>query len=239
MACAGHHFQLHRAAINILIGAVTGQGGTAITKEGLSVAADQMRQLMLEDSAKFAGVTDGKTSYDNLSADSVGVRGDGKKLGGTRWDLDGLCGVDNSRCLTKDGKLVLDEQGRVQFNQKAAGVDSLDKFLQTEEGKKLAGATGGIQGVKGTLFGTPYEAGSWQDKLIESFAGTHDMIGGKLSALYDEQGNAKRERDSVVQNAQDTWSATGAIVVSSPFAMAEYLPPQVWSAISILLKSAR
>ncbi len=41
-------------------------------------------------------------------------------------------------------------------------------------------------------FGTPYEAGSWQDKLIESFAGTHDMIGGKLSGLYDDQGNIKR-----------------------------------------------
>jgi len=40
--------------------------------------------------------------------------------------------------------------------------------------------------------GTPYEAGSWQDKLIEAFGGTHDMIGGKLSGLYDEQGNIKR-----------------------------------------------
>jgi len=35
------------------------------------------------------------------------------------------------------------------------------------------------------------------------------------------------------------WSATGAIVVSTPFAMAEFLPPQVWQAISILLKGTK
>ena len=33
-------------------------------------------------------------------------------------------------------------------------------FLETEKGKEAAGATGGIQGWKGTLFGKPYEAGS-------------------------------------------------------------------------------
>ncbi len=61
---------------------------------------------------------------------------------------------------------------------------SLDEFLETPEGQKMSGPTGGVQGYKGTLFGEPYKAGSWQDKLIESFAGTHDMIGAKLSGLY-------------------------------------------------------
>ncbi|WP_374557901.1 hypothetical protein [Aquitalea pelogenes] len=199
-----------------------------------------MRALMVEDSAKFKGVTDGEKTYTNLSAESVGVKDSGEKLGGTRWDLDELCGVDNSRCkTTEDGGLRFDQQGKVQFNPDAAGVNSLDEYLQTEQGKKLAGATGGIQGVKGTLFGVPYAPGSWQDKLIEAFAGPHDMIGGKLSGLYDEQGNAKRGRDPVVQKIQDTWSATGAILVSAPFAMAEYLPPEVWNALSVILKNAR
>ena len=103
----------------------------------------------------------------------------------------------------------------------------------------MAGPTGGIQGAKGTLFGVPYEAGSWQDKLIEAFGGTHDMIGGKGSGLYDEQGNATRGRITVVKKTQDAWSATGAIVVSSPFAMAELLPPEVWKAISVLLGAAK
>lgn len=244
--------KLQERVMNILIGAVTGAGAAAVTKEGLSAAADEMRTLMIKDSAKFAGVTDGTTTYDNLSGESVGVRGDGKKVGGTRWDLDLLCGPDNSRCkvlrdtdglpsLDANGKtqLALNDKGQVQFDPKAAGVNSLVEFLNTDEGKKLAGATGGIQGVKGTLFGTSYEAGSWQDKLIEAFAGTHDMLGGKLSGLYDEQGNATRGRPSAVVKAQDTWSASGAILVSSPFAMAEYLPSPVWDAISILLKAAR
>ncbi|MGD7268425.1 hemagglutinin repeat-containing protein, partial [Ralstonia pseudosolanacearum] len=244
--------KLQERVMNILVGAVTGVGTAAVTKEGLSAAADEMRSLMIKDSAKFAGVTDGTTTYDNLSAESAGVRGDGHKVGGTRWDLDGLCGADNARCkvlrdtndqpiLDANGKtqLALNEKGQVQFNPDAAGVKSLDEFLQTKEGQKLAGATGGIQGVKGTLFGVPYEAGSWQDKLIESFAGTHDLIGGKLSGLYDDQGNATRGRPASVVKAQDTWSATGAIVTSSPFAMAEYLPPSVWNAISVFLKAAR
>jgi filamentous hemagglutinin len=83
----------------------------------------------------------------------------------------------------------------------------------------MAGVTGGIQGEKGTLFGVPYAAGSWQDKLIEAFAGPHDMIGGKFSGLYDAQGNAKRERSELVKIAQDRWSEI-AILSSTPFAAA-------------------
>jgi filamentous hemagglutinin len=102
-----------------------------------------------------------------------------------------------------------------------------------------ADKAGGVQGYKSTLFGKPYEAGSWQDKLIESFAGTHDVIGGKLTGLYDDQGNATRGRDFFTRNAQDAWSATGAVALSSPFAAAQGLPPEIWNAISILLKAAK
>ncbi len=237
--------------LNILIGAVTGMGISAVTKEGLSMAADEMRKLMIEDSAKFAGVTDGTSTYDNLSGESEGVRGDRYKLGGTRWDLDKLCGPDNARCKVQNGadglpildangktQLLLTKNGQVQFDPAAANM-GLDEFLKTIDGKDLSGPTGGIQGAKGTLFGVPYDAGSWQDKLIESFAGPHDMIGGKLSGLYDQEGNAERGRPSAVAKAQDLWSATGAIMASSPFAMAELLPTQVWNAISIILKAAK
>jgi len=64
-------------------------------------------------------------------------------------------------------------------------------------------------------------------------------VGGKLSGLYDEQGDAKRGRSEELQKLQDAWSASGAIVVSTPFAMAEFLPPQVWQAISVLLKGEK
>jgi filamentous hemagglutinin len=205
----------------------------------LSAAADQMRQIMVEDSKKFAGVTDGTTTLGNLTGPSEGVRGDGQKIGGTRVDLDALCGVDNKRCETNvDGSLKLNEKKQAIFNPAGAGYKSLEDFLATTEGGKMAGVTGGIQGAKGTLFGTPYEIGSWQDKLIEAFSGTHDLIGGKLSGLYDEQGNATRGRSTAVKITQEVWSGV-ASPVSAPFATAELLSPQVWQAISILLKGAK
>ena len=46
--------------------------------------------------------------------------------------------------------------------------------------------------MPGTLFGTPYDAESWQDNLIEAYSGSHDFIGGYMSELYDDQGNATR-----------------------------------------------
>ena len=102
----------------------------------------------------------------------------------------------------------------------------------------MSGVTGGIQGEKGTLFGVPYAAGSWQDKLIEALAGPHDMIGGKFSELYDEQGNAKRERSELMTTLQNRWSEV-AILPSAPFAAAEGLPPEVWKAIAIVLGAAK
>ncbi|USX11997.1 hemagglutinin repeat-containing protein [Oxalobacteraceae bacterium OTU3CAMAD1] len=232
--------------MNVLIGAVTGNAGSALTKEGLSAAANTMRQLMVEDSGKFAGITDGKTEFDNLTGPSDGVRGDGQKVGGTRVDLDLICGASNERCMTlqgPDGKAVLDAagrtqlllnaQGQVQFDEKTVGM-SLSAFMNTEEGKKAAGPTGGVQGMVGTLFGKAYAPGSWQDQLIETFSGSHDYIGGKASGLYDEEGNISRGMSPTVRTTYDTWAAV-AIPVASPFAAAELLPPEVWRAISVFI----
>ncbi len=230
---------LQERVMNVLVGAVSGFGATALTKETLSAAADQMRQLMIEDSKKFAGVTDGTTELDNISGPSEGVRGDGRKIGGARVNLDVLCGVDNSRCETNnDGSLALNSKGQVRFNPEAAGVASLAQFLETPEGKKLSGPTGGIQGAEGTLFGMPYKPGGLTDKLIESFSGSHDMIGGKLSGLYDDQGNLKRGMTKTEKILYERWSEV-AIPLSTPFAMSEVLPPEVWKAISIFLGAAK
>ncbi|PWF20773.1 hypothetical protein DD235_16655 [Corticimicrobacter populi] len=231
---------LEERVLNVLIGAVTGMGGSAVTKEALSAAADEMRKIMIEDSRTFVGVVDDEGNVlDNISGPSVGVRGDGIKLGGTRADLDALCGSDNKRCMTNDdGSLALNDKGQVQWNRDGAGGQSLAAWLGTEDGQKMAGLTGGIQGMKGTLFGRQYESGSWQDKLIEAFAGTHDYVGGSLSGLYDEQGNAARGRSDMKVFLHDRWSEI-AIPVSAPFAAAEALPPEVWNAISILLREMR
>ncbi len=230
--------------LNILVGAVTGFGQTAVTKESLAAAADEMRTLMVKDSATFAGVVDstGKKLSNNSGA-SEGMNGDGVKLGGTRVDLDLLCGPDNSRCeIPKKPDGSVDTSKPIIFtggkNEDGTPKQTLDEFLATPDGKKMEGSTGGVQGYKGTLFGTPYEAGSWQDKLIESFAGTHDMIGGKLSGLYDNQGNIKQGMSEAEINAYKVVSGV-AILPSAPFAAAQGLPPEVWNAVSVLLKAAK
>lgn len=236
--------------MNILIGAVIGLGASAVTKEGLSAAAEEMRSLMLEDSRKFVGVTDGKTVISNMSGESEGVRSDGKKLGGSRIDPDLICGKNNENCkvvrdssgnpvLDANGKttLALNDQNMIVFisSEKYA---SLENYLESPEGQEMYGPTGGIQGYVGTLFGTPYLPGSWQDRLIEAFAGTHDYLGGKLPGMYDSQGNIKRGMSASEKDSMDRGSVI-AILPSTPFAMAELLKPAVWSAISIILKSAR
>ena len=244
---------MQERALNILVGAVSGFGATSVTKEGLAAAADEMRDLMVEDSKKFAGVTDGKTVLSNSSGTSAGINGNAFKVGGTRVDLDLLCGASNERCATQknpDGSsvlgangipvLALNDRNQVQFEGKDANNNlmSIDDFLKTPEGKKMPGATGGIQGEKGTLFGVPYAAGSWQDKLIESFAGSHDFIGGRVSGLYDDQGNAARGRSELTTTLQNRWSEV-AILPSAPFAAAQGLPPEVWKAIAILLGAGK
>jgi len=195
--------------------------------------------LMIEDSEKFPGIVDGNGYVlSNISGKSAGVRGDGKKLGGTRIDLDAICGESNERCKTNsDGSLQLDDQGRVQFDNEAAGR-GLASFLDTDEGKRAIGLTGGIQGGQGTLFGITYSPGGWMDKLVEAFSGTHDMMGGKWSGLYDEKGNAARGRSKPTSTAQNIWSDV-AILPATPFAMSELLPSEVWQAISMLLNSAK
>jgi len=153
-----------------------------------------------------------------------------------------LCGTDNRRCMTKEdenGNKMLDlKDGMVQWDKEGADGMSLVKWLETDEGKKMAGLTGGIQGWTGTLFGKPYVAGSWQDKLIDTFGGTHDVIGGTVSGLYDEQGNIKRGMTGAERKAYDILS-TVAIAPSTPFAMAELLPSEVWQSIAIVLRNAK
>ncbi|PUE12943.1 hemagglutinin repeat-containing protein [Limnohabitans sp. T6-20] len=236
---------MQERALNILTGALTGMVGSVITKEALSTAAEKMRDLMVEDSKKFAGVVDstGKPLFSNQSGESAGVNGTGFKLGGTRADLDLLCGTDGNRCsFEKNPDGSIDKSKPVTF----LGQENADKsrqsyaeFLKTEEGQKMLSAPfGGLQGGERTLFGQTYEKGSWQDKLIEAFAGPHDLIGGKLSGLYDVQGNATQGRTQTTKNAQEIWSGA-ALLPAAPFAASQVLSPEIWKAIGILLKAGQ
>ena len=64
------------------------------------------------------------------------------------------------------------------------------------------------------------------------------MIGGKLSGLYDSQGNIKQGMSEAEINAYKAVSGV-AILPSAPFAAAQGFTPEVWNAISILLKAAK
>jgi filamentous hemagglutinin len=230
-----HDLNMQERALNVMIGAVTGFGGVVMLKESLSIAAEKMRELMIEDSMKFKGVTDGKTVLSNVSGVSEGVRGDGVKVGGTRVDLDLLCGSANERCeKNTDGSLMIDPFGNITFT-----AGSFEEFIQTPDGEKMVGLTGGIQGAKGKLFGKDYEAGSWLDQLVEAFSGSHDMVGGKLTGLYDEQGNIKRGMSRSERQIYDKAVTTTSILPSIPFAVSELLSPEIWKAMSIFLKAAR
>jgi len=235
-------------AANTLLGAATGELKTEATKEGLSFLAGLMRDQMIKSSELFDGIVD-ETGYvlSNKSGKSIGVRWDGKKIGGTRIDLDVICGKNNENCL-KDpndpkGGLLRDENNMVIFtgsNKNKTLSDFL--YLKDEngkaEGEKAIGFTGGIQGDKGTLSGNSYSAGSREDKLIEAFAGTHDMIGGQLSGLYDKEGNARRNRPKVVEVAHEIWSGI-AILPSTPFALSELLSSKTWNAIDSIFKATK
>jgi filamentous hemagglutinin len=240
---------MQERALNILVSGLTGMAGSVITKEALSTAAEKMRDLMVEDSKKFAGVVDkdGKPLFSNQSGESAGVNGTGFKLGGTRADLDLMCGRGGSRCEFEykvDGSL--DTSKAVKFlGEPVNNADgtttrkSYDDFKNTEDGQKMLSAPfGGLQGGDRTLFSQTYEKGSWQDKLIEAFAGPHDLMGGKLSGLYDAQGNIKQGMSSSEIKAYDKWSAA-ALLPAAPFAASQVLSPEVWKAIGILLKAGQ
>jgi filamentous hemagglutinin len=228
---------LEEKVLNILVGAVTGFGQTMVTKESLREAAEQMREVMIADSKIFKGVVDknGNPLFSNQSGDSAGINGDGFKLAGTRADLDALCGAGGERCSFK-----YKADGSIDMNEAVTFKEDYQAFLKTEDGQKMLSAPfGGLQGGERTwLFGAHYEKGGFVDKLLESFAGPHDAIGGSATGLYNQQGNAK----SGICGAENTGynvASLIALVPAAPFAAAQGLPPEVWNAISILLKAGQ
>ena len=246
---------LQERVMNVLIGAVTGFSGSALAKETLGAAADELHRISVEDSMKSKGIVDAYGNpLTNLRPGEENKLRQDRDLAGTRLDEDGWCGANNSRCekqMNPDGTDVLDangktqlarnDKGQIQFiaeDDKAGNSMTLDEFQQTPEGKKMAGLTGGIQGGTATIAGYAYPAGGVVDRVLKAFAGTHDYIGGTLSGLYDEPGNTRRGRTDAEKIAHDAWSAI-AIAPSAPFAMAELLPPEFWKAISILLGAVK
>ncbi len=226
----------YRVASNIIIAAISGGSSGAvstITKESLAWAANIMRQNMIEDSIKFPGICVNENDcISNMSGKSEGVNGDGKKVGGGRIVLDKWC--DEGRCErdenTKSGWKE-NEDHTVIFN---AGKDengnslTISQFI--EQHPEMISPLGGHQGGQG-LIGTEtfyfeYAPHSFLDKLVESFAGTHDTFNSFI--WYDDLGNGK-DLKGLAKILGDVTNATN-VPLATPFALSVLLPPEVWSA---------
>lgn len=63
--------------------------------------------------------------------------------------------------------------------------------------------------------------GSFSDRLVESFAGTHDLIGGQIWGFYNSQGNTIQKTETEQLRAEITTAV--AISLAVPFTMADLM----------------
>ncbi|WP_353154710.1 hemagglutinin repeat-containing protein [Herminiimonas fonticola] len=229
----------YRIATNIIIAALGGgEAGavSAVTKESLSWAADQMRQKMIEGSKKFPGLCDTQGNcISNQSGHSIGANGDNFKLAGGRIVLADWC--EENRCVvdlgTKSGYQE-NSDGTVKFNP---GNDvqgnpiTISKFIEQHEDWRspLGGHQGGYGQMNFLGIQFNYASDSFWDKLAESYAGTHDAL--NSSIWYDSFGNGKN-LDGIPIGMIGKVANNTNVLFATPFALSVLLPAEVWSAIS-------
>ncbi len=64
------------------------------------------------------------------------------------------------------------------------------------------------------------------------------MIVEKVTGLYDKNGNIVQGLSNTERVLHDRW-ADIAIIPAAPFALAERLSPELWQAISVVIKAAK
>lgn len=64
------------------------------------------------------------------------------------------------------------------------------------------------------------------------------MIGGKMSGLYDEQGNARRGLSDVERKVYTAWSGM-ALIPAAPLGASQFFTPEQWDVIATLLKAIK
>lgn len=230
-----YKLQYQKRFLETLIGIITLNPDVAVTQGTLQLAATKMREESLANSRQSPGmvvVIDGKeTVINNVSYDSGYF--DGVKLGGVRLDTDTICGAGNSRCKNDgNGNLLTDSKGNYQYigDDKYPTYEDFRRDLAVSSG--LNGPTGGFQPEQGgwyTMEGAlihPYKPGSISDKIIESFAGTHDFLGGQIWGWYGKDGNTSTNRTKFENTASGVTTGV-AIPVSAPFALADLISPDV------------
>ncbi|PIT46040.1 hypothetical protein BHC51_07285 [Snodgrassella alvi] len=236
-----YKLQYQRRLLETVVNILAADPTAAITQGTLQLAATKLREESLANSRQSPGIViDSKTEevINNVSYDSGYF--DGVKLGGVRLSLDVICGENNLRCeIDNMGNLQKDANGNYIYK----GDDDYPTFADLMKDKKavggMFGATGGFQPVKGGWYlpglTIPYEKGSISDKLVESFAGTHDYIGGQMWGWYGDDGNTSRNRNKF-QNAASSTTTVVAIPASAPAALADFLNSDIFQLLNKLGK---
>lgn len=202
-----------------------------------------MRQAMIEDSMKFPGicVTGTNDCISNMSGESVGVNGDGKKVAGGRivleyWCDKGRCETDSS---TKSGYKE-NSDGTVIFNPTDGNGKPISISQFIEQNPKLISPLGGHQGGQGQMaipvIQFEYASGSFWDKLAEAYSGTHDTLNSII--WYDELGNGKKLDGTLMGQIGATTNMTN-VLLATPFALSVLLPPEVWNSVFTVINSKK
>ena len=215
-----------RTGLDLATGVVAGSPKVMSAKTLISVVDTETRRESLKNSllaAPVEDINDGGKLYSNVGHNSGAF--DGIKLGGVRMNYGIICGENNQRCNTdKNGNLELNSKGHIVY--KGGDYKTLSEQLKNDkDSKKLFGATGGFQAIGGEMFGIKYKPGSFLDKLTETYAGQHDLVGGQLF-FYNKEGNGKRDLTERQQFWIDRYSEA-AVVGTTPTALPHALPIEV------------
>ncbi|MDU4440801.1 MAG: hemagglutinin repeat-containing protein [Haemophilus parainfluenzae] len=214
-----YKLQYQKRLLETVVGVAAGSPDVAITQGTLQLAATKMREETLANSRLFKGIKDAKTGkiLRNDSYDSGYF--DGVKLGGVRIDVDAICNSNMGTCTYNDDNSIT-FKGNKDY--------TLDDAIDPQQNKKaggLYGETGGFQPVQGEwnlhFKRIPYSIGSISDMAVESFAGTHDLLGGQAWGWYDKQGNTA-EKNKLTGVASGVTTVI-AIPVSAPFALSDVM----------------
>jgi len=215
-----YKLQYQKRLLETVVGIVSGSPDVAITQGTLQLAATKMREETLANSRLFKGIKDAKTGkiLRNDSYDSGYF--DGVKLGGVRIDINAICTQGVGSCeKNADGLVVFKGENGLSLD------DAIDPN-KNQKAKDLYGPTGGFQSVEGGWYSdgkviTPYKPGNISDHLVESFAGTHDLLGGQMWGWYDKQGNTS-QKNNIQQFLSDRTTEI-AIPISAPFAVSDLI----------------
>ncbi|XWY22273.1 hemagglutinin repeat-containing protein [Bisgaard Taxon 45] len=213
-----YKLQYQKRLLETMVGIISGNPDIAITQGTLQLAATKMREETLANSRMFQGIKDEKSGIILRNDSYESGYFDGVKLGGVRIDLEVICNSGMGTCTNNsDGTVSFIGNGNKKLS------DAIDP-TQNKKAAALYGETGGFQSVKGewNLHFTriPYSIGSLSDQVVESFAGTHDMLGGQIWGWYDKQGNTLQNKN-VAQRIGSTATTVIAIPVAAPFAVSD------------------